>query len=335
MITRRSKHKNPSDSVVSSGDPNHVAAEGKRNESNKKEENPDHLMSTLNLEGGESIPKINIQLFASEYDTTTNLEAYGRSKRQVKQVIRFEPCHYSYEMGRKRQLLAGPQGTGFNCPQCYVHLSYDAKQCFACNTMCKYSPGVGPIICRDRDSFLKVVVPMDENRFYQQMDTLNFGKKRKVAQDEEVIVNTLQHSYRPSSGNTPWKSPLDVAECEICLKLFPMSYLSGHRLKLHKLSTSEFGCPYCTITFSTMGQRLEHIHRKHEGQTSSVDADVYDHTRCYLYICCECQVPLHYTTLKHHLKHEHNNISLIERMPLVLLLSKLSLKHAKTFREKL
>jgi len=244
---------------------------------------------------------------ASEYDTTTNLEAYGRSKRKIKQVIRFEPCHYSYELGKKRQLLSGTQGTGFNCPICYNQLSYDAKQCYECNTQCKYSPGVGPLVCRDRAS---CSTPIDECRINYRKEVLdnpsgNDEKKRKS-------VQTKARETQRYNANAPRIAPLDVIECEACLKLFPMTYLDGHRLKSHKLSTSEYGCPYCSTTFTTRNLRLNHIHHKHAGQVSSVDKTLYNLTRCYLYICCECQEPLHYTELQCHLQHQHSNMDIFQ-----------------------
>ena len=102
--------------------------------------------------------------------------------------------------------------------------------------------------------------------------------------------------------------PTDVAECEACLKLFPTSYLNGHRLKLHRLTCTEYGCPYCQNTFSTMNQRMEHIHSKHPCQPLCAAKHLLERTRCFINTCSECEATttMNYTDLKNHIQNEHS-----------------------------
>jgi len=135
-----------------------------------------------------------VQLFAHSFaiptetqssSTTTSREAISavtattssnqtnknsRPRRTIKQVIKYQPSTLTYQQQLNYQRQAGKVGSGFLCPQCNTHLSYDAKFCWNCNLRCCYVAGTGVVICRERE---RIVVSNNELQQKQQQYSLN------------------------------------------------------------------------------------------------------------------------------------------------------------------
>ena len=68
----------------------------------------------------------------------------------INAVVRFD-AEDSLSAKRKRIEQASHKcGSGFFCPKCSEHLSYTATQCFNCYAFCRYIPGTGPVLLRNR-----------------------------------------------------------------------------------------------------------------------------------------------------------------------------------------
>ena len=279
-----------------------------------------------------------IQLYASDYDNVScDTNNHGRSKRLIKQVTRYVDLDLSYAEQLKLQQLTGKIGTGFLCPQCHEHLSYDVKKCYKCDLKCRYLAGTGVVVCRERNetTTLNISKPIDTEK--------EVGHSKEATNDKRVLISTeinkvstrLSSKRKPEPVQTTIKGKkdedtsyqqesyetnlnlksyakcdlVDAAECEACLKLYPPSYLQGHRLKLHNLSVREFGCPYCTSStrFESMNERIQHMKKNHPNKPQSVSKSEKMRTKCYVYNCPMCNnSPLSYCDLKSHLRRIHS-----------------------------
>ena len=100
-----------------------------------------------------------IQLYASDFDNVSVAAAAAaaatsdgcRPKRRIKTVVRYADIRRTYAQQMQMSALAGKCGSGFLCPQCHTHLSYDEKQCWHCGVCCEYVPGIGVVVSKDRN----------------------------------------------------------------------------------------------------------------------------------------------------------------------------------------
>jgi len=93
-----------------------------------------------------------VQLFSDVLNNPTSFPS-GGSKRRIAQVQRYLPSDTPSASSTHRRLQEeGGVGSGFLCPRCYEHMSYDQKEgCGRCGLMCHYVPGQGVIITTGRD----------------------------------------------------------------------------------------------------------------------------------------------------------------------------------------
>jgi len=83
----------------------------------------------------------NVQLFA--FDVPQEEYNYGRPKRKLKQIARFDNMSFNPKNAVKI-------GEGFACPRCSAVCSYDSKRCDECNLECYYEAGIGVVILKER-----------------------------------------------------------------------------------------------------------------------------------------------------------------------------------------
>jgi len=149
-----------------------------------------------------------VQLFGDVLNNPTSFPS-GRSKRRIKQVQRYSPSNApSASSARRRMEEEGGVGSGFLCPRCHEHMSYDHKEgCERCGLMCYYAPGEGVIITVGRDE----VCP---NRGIVG-DELSKGMVNSM-----VDLMAANEKKRQSKGNGKLKvneSTLSIRE-EVCLR---------------------------------------------------------------------------------------------------------------------
>ena len=83
----------------------------------------------------------NVQLFV--FDVPQEEYNYGRPKRKLKQIARFDNMSFN-------QKNAVKIGEGFACPRCSAVCSYDSKRCDECELECYYEAGIGVVILKER-----------------------------------------------------------------------------------------------------------------------------------------------------------------------------------------
>ena len=165
------------------------------------------------------------QLFSSHLDDKDiSSKSYGRSKRRIKQVIRYDTDNYSYQEMVKRRQMEGKCGTGFLCPRCSEHLSYHLKACVKCGLGCSYVPGSGVIISRDRNEVVKGERILQQrlvecqNAFPDQKKKLKSNKKPKPVKIGRTSKHMIKASKEPdirsskSKRSMPPKSISDRRE---------------------------------------------------------------------------------------------------------------------------
>jgi hypothetical protein len=140
------------------------------------------------------------QLFSSHLDNKDlSSKSYGRSKRRIKQVVRYDTDDYSYKEMVKRRRMEGKCGSGFLCPRCSEHLSYHVKACVKCGLGCSYVPGSGVIISRDRDEVVK------GERILQQ----RLVESQSSVSNEKIKLNT-NHKLTPVKRKSKSKHKIKV-----------------------------------------------------------------------------------------------------------------------------
>jgi len=274
------------------------------------------------------------QLYASEFVNTSVVTSEGRPKRQIKAVIRYEDHRRTFKEQMKLKELQGKVGTGFLCPKCHSHLSYDARICWKCGLGCCYSPGIGVVILKDRNEIsnleqmrekeVKIEEVIESGSKHEDRKQATVVKRRTTKQ--ENIARKLPEKARrssrlggPSESMRSQTVPISCAkvdelvsnantsECDACLQLFLPSYLQRHRRRCHGLTVDQFSCPYCLKPEKTMNERNEHICKYHEGKPLHVSGDVKARTKLYLYNCPMCNdKTLTYGGIKDHLLQDHN-----------------------------
>ena len=51
-----------------------------------------------------------------------------------------------------------------------MHLSYDAKMCWSCKLPCRYVPGTGVVVCKERDSIGKNEIMKEKDVILDNFD---------------------------------------------------------------------------------------------------------------------------------------------------------------------
>jgi predicted nucleic acid-binding Zn-ribbon protein len=85
----------------------------------------------------------NVQLFA--FDATLEGNNWGRPKRKLKSIARFESMTFDPKKAAQCKI-----GEGFSCPRCSAVCSYDAKECKDCQLACYYEAGIGVVVLKER-----------------------------------------------------------------------------------------------------------------------------------------------------------------------------------------
>ncbi len=257
----------------------------------------------------------------------TNTGNY-RPKRRIKQVVKYQPNTRNYKQEVHLQQLAGKCGTGFLCPGCNMHLSYDAKICWQCQLGCCYVPGTGVVVCKNRDSIMSMDI-LTEQEIVLNFDATDTDTNANASTSTAISVTSKKRPANLETNNNMEKPPKvlkrdkygkfispksttssslsttkiatssssyeqynhhdGIAECEACLRLLLSSYLQRHRKTLHNLPSNKYGCPYCPDLFHTTQLRLDHIHKKHSGKPHCLPREDKERTKVYLYNCPYCK----------------------------------------------
>lgn len=122
-----------------------------------------------------------------QFDTAKEEYNWGRPKRRIKTVSRFDPT--TKEKGSNCKI-----GHGFVCPQCSAINDYDTRQCYQCLLECCYEAGVGVVILQDRRISYRPSSPPEKKR-------AKVGKK----------LNTAPGTVKGKAGGQP-KSKLSNAQ---------------------------------------------------------------------------------------------------------------------------
>ena len=283
-----------------------------------------------------------VQLYASEFDNT-NIESNNddtgpssRPKRRIKAVQRYVDTRYTHAEQVKLFEMQGKCGTGFLCPLCPTHLSYDRKSCYNCGAKCCYQPGVGVVLLKDREEISNVeeLASTRKVEIDAPKQTMNGEKNRSTINGMNSSTKSTRISSQRSTRtkvkdsnqliqgskrvSLEWAqktlSHAVTHECEACMQLFLPSYLQRHRKRSHNIS-SEFGCPYCCALFSSMSKRDDHIKEKHPKKPIHLTDKEKEMTKLYLYDCPRCETSLTYGDLRDHLDKVHDeDINFIKDM---------------------
>ena len=286
-----------------------------------------------------------IQLYASDFDNKTIAEESkegGRPKRQIKAVERYKDTRFTHKQQKELFRLRGKCGTGFLCPKCSTHLSYDLKQCCNCGVRCGYFPGQGVALLMDRSEVAKVdhglignVQPIldlqqqktkSPQKKVQQGKRITSPKRRKTsaipllqklngsrgklsAQPYNYEVSGVDTFYVSKEKANEILSNSETVECEACMQVFLPSYLYRHRKRSHPhLTSNTFGCPYCwkKERFKSMEERDAHVLKMHPGQPLHFTEDEMNKKKLYIYACPKCDTAMAYSDLKVHLNQVHD-----------------------------
>ena len=285
-----------------------------------------------------------VQLYASDFDNTANttetMDASNssRPKRRIKTVQRYSDTRYTHAQQVKLFELAGKCGTGFLCPQCETHLSYDVKECYSCGVGCCYEPGIGVVILKDREDigkFESVIrsrdIQIDDNPIDKTNGKINNNKleestrppgkriapprksKSNKHHNGSAIVTNRELGSVTTSSNVSKEWAYDMLanakakECEACMQLFLPSYLQRHRKRCHRLVPTEFGCPICPgLSFELMKDRNLHMVENHPGKPINLSDEEKAKTKLYLYNCPRCDTSMTYGDLRDHLEKDHS-----------------------------
>eukprot|EP00979_Chaetoceros_neogracilis_P011324 scaffold2761_cov264-Chaetoceros_neogracile.AAC.2 len=283
-----------------------------------------------------------VQLYASDFDNSASnaidieniVSDSSRPKRRIKSVQRYSDTRYTHAQQMKLFKLTGKCGTGFLCPQCLTHLSYDINKCYSCGVGCCYQPGVGVVILRDREEITKFEtiirsrdVPIDvgptDRNVYEIKNIIQSQTKRQIpskksklnsGNNRKLIERTaIKNNLAPESSAVSRESAIEMlanakaTECEACMQLFLPSYLQRHRKRCHRLTPSLFGCSICpSLSFESMKSRNLHLVDSHPGAPLYLSDKEKDRTKLYLYDCPRCATSMTYGDLRDHLDNVHS-----------------------------
>jgi hypothetical protein len=285
-----------------------------------------------------------VQLYASDFDNTANASETmvasnsSRPKRRIKTVQRYSDTRYTHAQQVKLFELAGKCGTGFLCPQCVTHLSYDVKECYSCGVGCCYQPGIGVVILKDREDISKFEsvirsrdIQIDGNPIDNTNGKINNNKLEESIQppgkrmapprksksnkhhngSATVTKRELGSVTISSNISKEWAYDMlanaKAKECEACMQLFLPSYLQRHRKRCHRLVPTEFGCPICPgLPFESMKDRNLHMVESHPGKPINLSDEEKARTKLYLYDCPRCDTSMTYGDLRDHLDKDHS-----------------------------
>mmetsp|Transcript_11775 Transcript_11775/g.25846 ORF Transcript_11775/g.25846 Transcript_11775/m.25846 type:complete len:576 (+) Transcript_11775:293-2020(+) len=140
-------------------------------------------------------------LFA--FDTAKEEYNWGRPKRRIKTISRFDPTIKEKQSGCKI-------GHGFICPQCSATCTYDSRACYQCHLECCYEAGVGVVVLQDRRISYKPASPAKKKAKGEKRARAVRGKAPvKCAKEKSSSGATNDDDGNPSKNNNISSSSLN------------------------------------------------------------------------------------------------------------------------------
>lgn len=132
------------------------------------------------------------------FDAAKEEYNWGRPKRKIKAVSRFDPS--TKEKGSDCKI-----GHGFICPQCSATNGYDTRQCYQCLLECCYEAGVGVVILKDRRMSYRPSSPPEKKRAkVAKKSNIAQGKvKGKAGGQPKAKLPNAQGKTIKNQGNKP------------------------------------------------------------------------------------------------------------------------------------
>jgi len=143
----------------------------------------------------------NIQLFA--FDATLEENNWGRPKRKLKSIARFESMTFDPKQAAQCKI-----GEGFSCPRCSAVCSYDAKECEDCQLACYYEAGIGVVVLKER----KVTSGLNAHHSWLTQDVRNQPLSKSILchcqecnKRDMTIRGLTLHYAKEHSGKPHWQ----------------------------------------------------------------------------------------------------------------------------------
>lgn len=140
----------------------------------------------------------NVQLFA--FDATLEGNNWGRPKRKLKSIARFESMTFDPKKAAQCKI-----GEGFSCPRCSAVCSYDAKECEDCQLACYYEAGIGVVVLKER----KVTSGLNSNHYWLTQDVRNQPPSKSIlchcqeCNKRDMTMRGLTLHYAKEHGGKP------------------------------------------------------------------------------------------------------------------------------------
>jgi len=265
-----------------------------------------------------------VQLFASDFSSELDPNLHGSSKRKIKSVVRFDATPLSAQHQKKIQEAEGKIGLGFKCPQCFAKCLYSVRQCPSCKLDCRYVPGTGVVVFRDRTDVSKSTAPAaptssdEEKKNGIKVCPPRAAKSKEKKKNKSIVVETGRQLRTRKRPDTNQERPLSeiattcedsssfsTVDCEVCLQPFSSIYIHKHRAATHKLKRDQFGCPYCSKVFQNTTNRHEHIESMHPGLPSERSDEEKNKNKPLVYECNLCGKETVFYGMKLHLHLVH------------------------------
>jgi len=138
-----------------------------------------------------------VPLFA--FDTVTEEYNWGRPKRRIKTIARFDPTLKEKQSGCKI-------GHGFICPQCSAVCTYDSRECYQCHLECCYEAGVGVVVLQDRRISYKPAIPAKKKAKVGKKANTTEGKAGKVTKEKSMSSVMNDDGNSSKDKNMPFSS---------------------------------------------------------------------------------------------------------------------------------
>eukprot|EP00978_Attheya_sp_CCMP212_P013919 scaffold35166_cov50-Attheya_sp.AAC.3 len=265
-----------------------------------------------------------VQLFASDFSSELDPNLHGSSKRKIKSVVRFDATPLSAQHQKKIQEAEGKIGLGFQCPQCSAKCLYNVRQCASCKLDCRYVPGTGVVVFRDRTDVSKSTAPAapissnEEKKNGVKVCPPRAAKSKEKKKNKAIVVEAGRQLRTRKRSDTDQERPLSekatscedsssfsTVDCEVCLQPFSSIYIFKHRAATHKLKRDQFGCPYCSKVFQNTTNRHEHIESMHPGLPSERSDEEKNKNKPLVYECNLCGKETVFFGMKLHLHLVH------------------------------
>ena len=152
----------------------------------------------------------NVQLFA--FDATLEGNNWGRPKRKLKSIARFESMTFDPKKAAQCKI-----GEGFSCPRCSAVCSYDAKECEDCQLACYYEAGIGVVVLKER----KVTSGLNSNHYWLTQDVRNQPPSKSIlchcqeCNKRDMTMRGLTLHYAKEHGGKPQWQKIGYS-CPFC-----------------------------------------------------------------------------------------------------------------------